>query len=60
MTLEESLLSSETSWARPPSSLFLPALSFILAWVTVAMMKHHDEKQVEKDRVYLTYTSTQL
>ena len=30
----------------------------VLVWVTVAVMKHHNQKQDGKERVYLAYTST--
>ena len=32
----------------------------VLVRVTVAVMKHHDQKQVGEKRVYLTYISTSI
>jgi hypothetical protein len=33
---------------------------FVLVRVTIAMMKHHDQKQLGEEKVYLAYTSTLL
>ena len=41
---------------------FLPVSLFPmpLSWGTISVMKHHDQKQLGEERVYLTYSSTSL
>lgn len=45
-----------------PSMCNFETLSLIpvLNWVTIAVMKHHAQKQVGKERVDLAYASTDI
>lgn len=36
----------------------MKGLTTVLAWVTLAMMEHHDQKHIEEERGYLAYTYT--
>lgn len=33
------------------------SLQSVLVWATIAMMKHYEQKQYVKERIYFSYTS---
>ena len=45
---------------RPFTAVPYSWYQFVLVMVTIAVLKHHDQKELEKGRVYVSYTSRSL